>query len=88
MKQGARRRSIETQLGTFLNRHVPGLRKIDSSYTLMTDLGSADRKGACYVFPTLRECREALAKKMEQEMVWNEQSEWIKAAIDREELPF
>ena len=67
-QMGVRRRSIETRLGIFLQQNVPGLKKIDGLYdvvTLQDGNGSTDRKGKrgnVYIFPPLVECRAAFAR--------------------------
>jgi hypothetical protein len=81
---GASRRAIETQLGVFLTKHVPGLIKTKGSYKRWTQTQvMVDRPGAIYVFPKLSECREAFAKKLQQKCEWNDQRTWtVEASPD------
>ena len=70
--QGVSRRAIETQIGMFLRKHVPGLRKRDVKIKglYMTDTASV------YEFPTLRECRESFAMTLGQDFSWDERPGW------------
>jgi hypothetical protein len=63
-RQGARRRSIETQLGMFLSKNVPGLAKTESKNQIL------------YVFPSLVKCREAFATALQQDVHWGGKAEW------------
>jgi hypothetical protein len=83
-RHGASRRAIETQLGVFLTKHVPGLIKAKGSYKRWTQTQAmVDRHGAIYVFPDLSECREAFAKKLQQKCEWNDQRAWtVEASPD------
>jgi hypothetical protein len=69
-----RRRSIETALGMFLNKHVPGLKR------------GNDHQGSYYVFPTLAECRAAFEKKLQQTFNWTGPANWWKR--ERNDPPF
>ena len=72
-KSGARRRSIETQLGIFLRKMVPGVRK--------TFEGTA--KIATYTFPPLKECRAEFEKAVQAAGDWGDgPEEWV--AVDDE----
>jgi hypothetical protein len=76
-RHGTTRRAIETQLGLFLTKHVPGLIKVRGQYKRWTkNKGMVETPGAIYVFPKLSECRAAFAKKMQQKCDWNDQPEW------------
>jgi hypothetical protein len=87
-KQGVRRRAIETQIGIFLNRHVPGLIKKEGSYAGVGVLinpnvvvpGSKAKVdvfgGTIYTFPPLTDCRAAFAKMMQQDFAWNGLKDW------------
>jgi hypothetical protein len=72
IRQGTRRRSIETQIGMFLNKHVPGLRKTKGTYRRWDGSRNVDVVGWVYIFPLLRECREAFVKKLQQSIVWDD----------------
>ena len=70
MRQGIKRRSIEVQLGGFLKKHVPGLRKVKINYRRWDGLRMVDDDGPVYIFPSLEECREAFATKLGQPIDW------------------
>jgi hypothetical protein len=55
-QMGARRRSVETSLGMFLNKMVPGFR---------------NDRGTLY-FPSLKGCRKHFAKLMDHEIEWDD----------------
>jgi phage/plasmid primase-like uncharacterized protein len=79
-KQGVHRKSIETQLGMFLNKYVPGLRKSANRQTYKYQGRRSyvcEREGFIYVFPPLAECRKAFADKLRQELKWDDQPEWV-----------
>ncbi len=69
-KTGIRRRSIETQIGQFLRKHVPGLSKRSSE------------TGMIYQFPPLGDCRDAFTKMLQQDREWDEPLKWVKAGRD------
>jgi hypothetical protein len=77
--QGARRKSIETTVGTFLHRSVgPDLTVIQKKqYKLRNRFGHefSDTSQA-YVFPPLRECRRRFARQIGQEVIWGDDAEW------------
>jgi hypothetical protein len=77
-RQGAKRRAIETQVGMFLTKHVPGLRRTPGTYKHWTQSNKmVDTVGSIYVFPELAICRERFEKMMQQEDCnWNDQQEW------------
>lgn len=64
-RAGIRRRRIETLIGTFLKKYVPGLRR-------------SERRGIgpIYEFPPLLECRAAFERLIQQEIDWPEQDDW------------
>jgi hypothetical protein len=76
---GGHYRSLETQLGIFLKRHVPELRRIDRCVSLSRyergDYTRWDFRGVCEL-PSLQACRNAFANKCpglpnwEPPMVW------------------
>jgi hypothetical protein len=77
-RHGARRRAIEVQLGVFLNKHVPGLRKTDATYKVWSASRQemSDVRGNIYVFPSLGECRARFATEMQQNIAWAEPDDW------------
>jgi hypothetical protein len=77
-RQGAKRRAIETQVGMFLTKHVPGLRRTPGTYKHWTQSNKmVDTVGSIYIFPELAICRERFEKMMQQEDCnWNDQQEW------------
>jgi hypothetical protein len=64
-RAGIRRKRIETLIGTFLKKYVPGLRR-------------SERRGIgpIYEFPPLAECRAAFERIIQQEIDWPEQEDW------------
>src|SRR5262245_33049076 len=64
-RAGIRRKRIETLIGTFLKKYVPGLRR-------------SERRGIgpIYEFPPLLECRAAFERLIQQEIDWPEQDDW------------
>jgi len=77
-KQGVKRRAIETKLGIFLTKHVPGLRKADSTYQRWAKAEGkmVDQRGSVYVFPSLAECRGTFEKAMQQPLAWDGREAW------------
>jgi Family of unknown function (DUF5906) len=86
-KQGIRRRSLEVQIGIFLKKHVPGLRKRESTTKepasnspvesrLPADLSAGHVRSNVYDFPPLATCRKAFAESLQQGITWPENSEW------------
>ena len=65
-KTGIRRRAVETLVGTFLKKHVPGL-----------GIREVRDTGRVYDFPTLSECRMAFAGLIQQEIDWPIQDDWL-----------
>lgn len=81
-RQGAKRRSIETQLGSFMRKHVPVLRKSSNRRPYRFKLRGHDdhtyeREGYIYTFPSLVECRKAFGEELKQDLKWDEQPEWV-----------
>jgi hypothetical protein len=77
--QGARRKSIETQVGGFLMKHVPELRKSKAYYKRWNRLKDkmVDKRGSVYVFPSLKDCRAAFAGKMGAAIKWDDaEADW------------
>src|SRR5262249_19628062 len=64
-RTGIKRKRIETLIGTFLNKHVPGLRRSERPGI-----------GRIYEFPSLAECRAAFERLIQQEIDWPEQDDW------------
>ncbi len=76
-RHGARRRAIETQIGMFLSKYVPGLRKSEGSFKRWTNSRQMiDVQGSIYTFPSLQECRATFSKKIQQEIKWGERERW------------
>jgi hypothetical protein len=72
---GARRRSIETQIGIFLKRVVPELRKYEGKYK---GYEGRDEVGLIYGFPELAKCREKFASMIQHPLNWGEPFQWLK----------
>jgi hypothetical protein len=77
-RQGTRRRAIETQIGIFLSKHVPSLRKVESSFKFWNRNKKVmeETTGSVYKFPPLSECRAAFAKMIQQDFDWDGPEEW------------
>ena len=77
-KTGIRRRAIETQIGIFLTKYVPGLNKKKGSYKVFTEADEIiEEPGLVYEFPLLSDCRNAFTKLLQQEMKWvDETGDW------------
>ena len=77
IRQGIRRRAIETQIGMFLNKYVPGLQKHKGDYRRWDGMKNVDDYGWLYVFPSLKACREAFGKRLGQAIAWeDEEADW------------
>ncbi len=85
-KIGARRRSIETIIGTRLREFAPGVRKVERTYTLRG--GMMEESGPVYQFPPLAECRAAFAELLHQEVTWGEPEEWVEDPVETGEGDF
>jgi Family of unknown function (DUF5906) len=90
---GVRRRSIETQVGHFLNTYVPGLVRTKAAYEewrpVTRTTGSG--RGKVYVFPPLSRCRDAFQEALGQEIRWPDgDTDWTRetAPYDDGEIPF
>jgi hypothetical protein len=59
-----KRRSIQTELGSWLHKTIPGVRKVYKTVTTAFDNG---KQMNVYVFPSLHECREAFLKTLHQD---------------------
>jgi len=88
-RHGVRRKSIQTQLGIFLTKHVPGLRRhTRGCYFIWTRTGGIkETTGTTYEFPSLEECRMAFASALQHDFTWDEKVAWTHepppdAAID------
>jgi hypothetical protein len=66
---GSRRRAIETSIGMFLNKLVPGI-KHHKDMCINTDLEGEPRYGRAYEFPPLKNCREPFEKRLQQSIDW------------------
>ena len=64
-RAGFKRKQIETVLGIFLKKYVPGLRP--------SERGGI---GPIYEFPPLADCRAAFERLIQQEIDWPEQKDW------------
>jgi hypothetical protein len=65
-RTGIRRKTLETQLGMFLRKYVPGLQKRKHREI-----------GRIYVFPRLGECRAAFEAVVQQQIEWPDQADWL-----------
>jgi hypothetical protein len=74
-RRGIRRRSIQTQIGMFLNRMAPGLRSRTGAYR---GYGS-DMTGSIYEFPALCDCRTTFEKLIGEKVDWKGPGEWLEA---------
>jgi Family of unknown function (DUF5906) len=77
-KVGVKRRAIETQLGMFLSKHVPNLRKVEGQYLVFSRVQNklVLEVGRLYQFPQLWRCREAFARALQQDFRWDERRDW------------
>lgn len=77
-RTGVRRKSIQTKLGMFLNKHVPGLRRLTHvPYAIWTKTkGLQEANGTIYEFPALEKCRQAFAAAMQQAFPWDDTEDW------------
>jgi hypothetical protein len=77
-RHGARRKSIQTQLGIFLTKHVPGLRRnTRGRYSIWVRTGGIkETTGTTYEFPSLQQCRMAFASALQQDFTWDEKEAW------------
>jgi len=71
---GINHRNIQTQIGMFLTKLFPNLKKPRGDYKdLETD---SSIKINYYIFPPLKECREAFEKLIGSEMNWDKGEDW------------
>jgi hypothetical protein len=80
-RQGARNRAVDTRIGMFLKKVVPGLA------TNQATVGG--RRERTYAFPHLKTCRETYARKIGAEVGWGadwEDEDWQHA--DPAPFPF
>ena len=79
-RQGSRRRSLEVQVGIFLNKHVPGLRKREIVNKIQVsdvkNIRTRPFRDNVYDFPPLATCRKAYAECLQQNIAWPEHSDW------------
>jgi hypothetical protein len=88
-KQGTRRRAIEVQLGVFLRKHVPGLRRTRLTCKRYDGFKMQEGQWWVYVFPPLKECRAAFATKIGSEIDWGSDDDWaIEPQPDDPGIPF
>jgi hypothetical protein len=81
-KQGTKRRAIETSLGIFLEKNVPGLLKMYIMHKVRTFQGGAkETRGNVYTFPSLEDCRKAFATRMQQDLGWDARTAWVAATV-------
>jgi hypothetical protein len=78
-----RRRSLEVQIGMFLNKYVPGLRKREITTRNLASNSAVDRnrrtelfRNNVYDFPPLATCRKAYTESLQQDIEWPEQADW------------
>ena len=77
IRVGRKRRSIETAVGTFLKKMVPGLERGSMEYRKKTVL--------TYIFPDLAACREAFASMTRRGDEWDEPYTWQSDPFEQEE---
>jgi len=85
-KQGVRRRSIEVQIGIFLGKNVPDLKKTETTISrkggLYSAEGNTEEKILTYSLPDLATCRKAFSERLTQDVDWVEKDDW---SIESEE---
>ena len=79
--QGVPRRAIETQLGIFLQKVVPNLHRSRKTFTVeQCSAGyfteTVEKRGLVYVFPSLKDCRQHFAALLNENITWEEGSDW------------
>jgi hypothetical protein len=75
---GARHRGIETELGIFLKKHIPDLKKYKRFYTDEHDIA---HEGMVYQFPPLAQCRESFGKAIRYLGAWEEPTSWLNSGL-------
>lgn len=78
-KAGARRREIETVIGMWLSKNVPGLRKLDRTFK---NYRGNEQRGSVYELPDLATCRKAFAQLVGQSISWEEPDDWLPPPAD------
>jgi hypothetical protein len=73
-KRGVRRRSIQTQIGMFLSKMVPGLRARVAPYR---GYNGVEMQGGIYEFPSLEICRASFEALVGQKIEWTDPDEWL-----------
>lgn len=73
---GTRHRAMSTQLGIWLNRHVPGLGKREGTYKDPDD-GHTEKRCRVYVMPPLAECRGASERATRSRVTWEPMASWL-----------
>ena len=73
-KVGARNRALETRLGIFLKKIVPGLQKYEGTYRGFNGRATS---GMVYEFPSLAACRDAFTTQVKQTIPWDGPEEWL-----------
>jgi len=71
---GIHHRKIQTEVGIFLNKTFPNIRKIKGEYTDHKNQTSS--KVNFYSFPPLKECRKAFEKLIGAELPWDKEEDW------------
>jgi hypothetical protein len=72
MRGSRQQRSIQTGLGMFLHKCVPGLERKRETFTWHY----RDVRDYVYHFPSLNDCREAFAKHVGQPIEWGDKDAW------------
>jgi hypothetical protein len=72
-RQGTRHRSIQVQIGTFLQKHVRYLKRVKGTYARWD---GCDIRGPVYVFPPLQECRDEFSAEIGQTIKWQDKEDW------------
>jgi hypothetical protein len=81
--RGVLHRALETKLGMFLHKVVPGLTTSRATYRVHPSPYSTEfRQGGTYLFPSLAECRAAFEKQLNQELVWDTEGTWMPAKTE------
>jgi len=77
---GIRHRKIQTEVGMFLNKLFPNLRKTRGLH--ISHKSPTSTKVNFYSFPPLKECREAFEKQIGTEIKWDKEEDWGERIID------
>jgi hypothetical protein len=75
---GARRKSIETKLGMFLNKYATGVRMGRGSYKVFSRTRNelVTEYGRTYQFPELVDCRKKFSEMIQHDIVWGDPDMW------------